>query len=67
MIYPFPPSNPDTRNFEARYDRIPPSERFAEQVSWRNDRLEIVQNMHERIYVCDVCTRCGKTVERSKP
>lgn len=47
-------------NFEARHDRIPPK---GEDLFWTIgiDRLNAAT---KRIYVRDVCTRCGKTIER---
>lgn len=50
-------------NFEARHDKIPVK---TEDSFWiiGTDRLNALA---KRIYVRDVCTRCGKTIERSKP
>lgn len=49
-------------NFEARHDRIPTVN--GEEALWLfTDKLNAMQ---KRIYVRDVCTRCGKTIERSK-
>jgi hypothetical protein len=48
-------------NFEARYDRIPPTPKEAAMYILTTPRCEILTR---RIYVRDVCTRCGKTIER---
>lgn len=48
-------------NFEARYDRMPPTPKESAMYILTNTRCEILTH---RIYVRDVCTRCGKTIER---
>lgn len=50
--------------FEARYDRIPPSEKFADGVSWSIEATKLIERSTKRLYVADVCTRCGKVVKR---
>jgi hypothetical protein len=50
--------------FEARYDRIPPSDKATARFEWRLDAGPILDRMAKKIYVRDVCTRCGKTIER---
>lgn len=50
-------------NFEARHDCIPTVS--AEDAFWL--AINKINATHKRIYVRDVCTRCGKTIERSKP
>jgi hypothetical protein len=49
-------------NFEARYDRIPPDRTgdfFFDQML-----VSEIQARTKRVYVCDVCTRCGQTIKR---
>jgi hypothetical protein len=58
-------------NFEPRYDEEPAelvSEVVAE-ISRASDEAvrTIIQGNFRRTYVHDICTRCGKTIERSKP
>lgn len=49
--------------FEARYDRIPPEARTDLLAPYQP--LMEIEARTKRIYVCDVCARCGKTVKRN--
>jgi hypothetical protein len=54
-------------NFEARYDSFPIAN--EEQTLYVYALLPIADRINavvERIYVRDVCTRCGRTIERSE-
>ena len=47
-------------NFEARYDTVPTVD--GQEAFWLGpDKLEALS---KRTYVRDVCTRCGRTIER---
>ena len=52
-------------SFEARYDRIPPEPTVDPVLGFPFyvSTMEI-EARTKRIYVRDVCTRCGKTIER---
>ena len=50
-------------NFEARYDRLPP-QRTGDILADGFMLVSEIQARTRRVYVCDVCTRCGRTVER---
>jgi len=43
--------------FEPRYDYIPPTGLSVQGISMEN----AVQLLTKRIYVCDVCVKCGET------
>ncbi|MFL9904689.1 hypothetical protein PQR71_42290 [Paraburkholderia fungorum] len=48
--------------FEARFDRIPPEQR--KDIFAPYQMIEEINARTKRIYVHDVCVRCGKTVKR---
>ncbi|HDR9497071.1 TPA: hypothetical protein QDC06_000258 [Burkholderia cepacia] len=50
--------------FEARYDKIPPSDSLVDAVSWSFSAQEIIASATKKIYIADVCTRCGKVIKR---
>jgi hypothetical protein len=48
--------------FEARYDRIPPEQRKDVFAPWQSTNE--INARTKRIYVHDVCIRCGEMVKR---
>jgi hypothetical protein len=48
--------------FEGRYDRVPPEQRKDILEPWQS--IGEINARTKRIYVRDVCVRCGKTVDR---
>lgn len=49
--------------FEARYDEVPNSR----PVKMQESSVEAVRAaFYHRVYVRDVCTRCGATIERNR-
>ena len=56
--------------FEPRYDYAPISPDEREWITANFlaafDRLNGMRNMRTKVYVRDVCIRCGKTIERSE-
>jgi hypothetical protein len=52
-------------HFEGRYDEHPTS--FSVKNVYYDNLAEVRELMVTRTYVRDVCVRCGKTIERSKP
>lgn len=56
--------------FEARSDYKPPSNSAAvNQTFWGPliQSAELLRALGTETYVHDICTRCGETIERSKP
>lgn len=51
-------------NFEARFDNIGPDPTI--QFQGRGNMTDVIKAMDRKIYVRDVCTTCGKTIERVK-
>lgn len=49
--------------FQARYDAKLPSALQAISVTLP---IEAIYAMKDRVYIRDVCTRCGKTIERDE-
>lgn len=51
--------------FEGRYDEIPPDR--CPQFEGSEEQFAVaIRALTKRIYVGDVCVRCGKTVPRSE-
>lgn len=50
-------------NFIPRYDRIPP-QRTGDLLADGMMLNSEIEARTKRIYVCDVCTRCGKVIKR---
>jgi len=51
-------------NFEPRYEhRFTPTLNLKSLECDLADLKEIFETMREDIYLCDVCTRCGKVVD----
>lgn len=44
--------------FEPRYDRIPPEQIQTSALIFNEE--EFIQAQIKRVYICDVCVRCGK-------
>ncbi len=47
--------------YQARYDRIPP-----ESITEYEGSVNGFNALCKRVYVRDVCTRCGRTIERNE-
>jgi hypothetical protein len=57
-------------NFEPRYDEYAPDQALRDCVKYADGEVPayVVKMLSRKTtYVCDICTRCGKTIERSKP
>lgn len=60
----------ETHCFEARYDSLQPqSPEFITPIiatiMFSEDKVAAIEHMRSEIYIYDVCTRCGKTIERT--
>ena len=62
---PEPPCLRPGHKFEARYDELMPAQVPGEDIK----DLAVLCKLppHERVYVRDICTICGETVERRRP
>jgi hypothetical protein len=65
-MWPFKGCEDGVHKFEARYDLSEP--KFGE-IPWSGMKSfsmapTVVEKMRRRIYVRDVCVRCGKVIER---
>ena len=49
--------------FEPRYDTLPP-EKLVDMKGTDEAVVLMMQALCKRIYVCDVCVTCGKTIKR---
>jgi hypothetical protein len=50
-------------DFQPRYDRVPPAD--IPQIKGSGSvALEALELLCKRTYVRDICTRCGKAIER---
>ena len=49
--------------FEPRHDRVPTA--TGEDAFWIIESK--LQYLKKRVYVRDICVRCGKTIERKEP
>ena len=54
-------------HFEARYDHSPADLGFGEIKTSAQAAIMFAETMRAKTYVKDVCTRCGRTVERTPP
>lgn len=52
----------DGHRFEARYDEIPIGGSLSG--CWPDQAVEIIKANTKKIYVKDICTRCGKEIGR---
>jgi hypothetical protein len=52
-------------NFEARYDSFPIANEEQTIYVYALPIADRINAVVERVYVRDVCTRCGRTIERS--
>lgn len=62
----------ETHNFVARYDSLQPIQPefiapIIAGIMFSDDKVDAIENMRSTVYVQDVCTRCGKVVERVTP
>lgn len=48
--------------FEPRYDTTMPDD-----IEGFEGTLRAMESLKDKIYVRDVCVRCGQTIERTKP
>lgn len=59
----------ETHRFEARYDSLQPKAPefitpIIATILFSEDKVEAIEHMRSEVYICDVCARCGKTIER---
>lgn len=50
--------------FEARYDTVPPDD-VGHFKGTHAGLIATIQALSKRVYVRDICVRCGKTIERT--
>lgn len=54
--------------FRPRYDLMAPKWLSEEtRIDWLADSGVAIEHVFEKIYVCDICTRCGKRIDRQTP
>lgn len=55
--------------FEARYDNGPVELEDSSDLIWvrRSERVDALEKYRTQTYVRDICTKCGKTIERLTP
>lgn len=53
--------------FEARYDETPNECEIGGFEGSREAAKLLLENLTCKTYVRDVCTKCGRTIERQKP
>jgi hypothetical protein len=54
-----------THNFQPRYDEQPPAT-LRNANGPPDDLVDVIRALTVKTYVCDVCTWCGKQVQRPK-
>lgn len=52
--------------FVARYDTKTPSKEDIKGIAFYLDVVDIINAMSAKIYVHDICLRCGKKISRDK-
>lgn len=56
--------SPYNHNFQARHDEGMPRDIKSFTCGLFQSQADIIESLKEKIYVLDICIKCGKTIQR---